>query len=417
MAILNGSVRPPSGIHGTVAVLALTFGTLVVAAAAPRETQREASVHRLEDLRQAPREMRFEDWRATLEEMRAAVDQFKKIADEVPQSIRAAADCAAGHQGESFAGTTNTTRRGVVDSQIGTLNGTHRIAVFTLDGIRVCMVAENVGPATEQPSRWIDRATHVVMESAVAGKSLRLVVDRGQSPTWQVNGVARPVDAAANEWRDRILAVLDARWELTTLHGQATSLRGEITSIRGEETSLRGQITSLRGHVTSMQGQITSLRGHETSLRGQITSIRGHETSLRGQITSAQGVITSLNTPGYPASDASRRIAEQAQRIEQIEREIQKYNADAKVAAIEKEIDKFEVERKVAEVLKQIDDFDVERKIEDVERRIADLKVGAKEQDLEKQIDSLDVQRRAAEIEHRIEAESARLKAAVAAIR
>lgn len=394
MAILNGTIRPLSRTGGIATVLAVITGTLLVAAAAPR----------------APRPDSPTRWIET-----------SPVTNAPQRDTRPATECSEGYGTESFSGTIESRGSNVISERVGSLNRVHRVILFSLDGTRLCMFGESVGSvdSTEVPSQWVGRAKRVIIEATNAGTTQRMVIEGGntQQALWQVNGVARPIDRAATEWRDRMLAMFDARWELTTVRGEETSLRGQATSIQGQETSLRGQITSLRGHVTSMQGQITSLRGHETAMRGQITSIRGHETSLRGQITSAQGVITSLNAPGSPSSDASRRIAEQARRIEQIEREIQKYNADAKIAAIEKEIDKFEVERKVAEVLKQIDDFDVERKVEEIERHIADLKVPEQVRDIERQIDQLDVEKRVAEIQRRIEAERPRLRAAVAAIR
>ena len=411
MTILNGTVRPSSTFRGTVAVLALTLGTLVVAAGAPRDAEPGSTA-------------RWVDNSPVPIVSPAPVSPAGGPVTAAPRlNTQRREECLSGHEGESFSGTINTSGRNginVIYEQVGTLNRINRIVLFPVDGIRLCMFGENVGPASNDlPSTWIGKADRVVMESSGGGASQRLVVERGTAPqtVWQVNGVTRPIDRAATEWRDRMLAMFDAHWELTTLRGQVTTLRGQITSLRGQETSLRGQITSLQGEVTSMRGRITSLRGEETSMRGRITSIRGQETSLRGQITSARGAITSIVGSSDRPSDADRRVAEYVRQIERIEREIRDYNADAKVATVEKEITQFDADRKIAEIEKQIDQFDLEKKVADVERRIAELNVDEKERELEREIDKIDVEKRAAEIQRRIDAERPRLKAAIAAIR
>jgi beta-lactamase regulating signal transducer with metallopeptidase domain len=417
MAILNDTVRPNSTIRGTVAVLALAVGTVVVAAAAPRSVRMDSTVRWVEVSPSAIASS------ATLvsppvgDSPAAAVSPATLLPRQ--RDARATTECAAGQAYASFSGRIDGSRNAVYE-QVGTLDGTHRIILFTVDAARLCLLAENVGPAdpADRPSSWIGTARRVVMQASSGNTTQRLVIEGGntQQATWQVNGASRPIDSAATEWRNRMLAIFDAHWELSTLRGQVTSLRGQITSIHGEETSLRGQITSLQGEVTSMHGRITSIRGEETSMRGRITSIRGHETSLRGQITSARGAITSIQA-GYRANDADRRIADYERQIERIEKEIRDYNADARVTEIEKEIERFDADRKAAEVEKRIKEFDLDRKVADVERRILELEVEKKVKNIEQEIDNVDYEKRAAEIERRIEAERPRLKAAIAAVR
>ena len=97
----------------------------------------------------------------------------------------------------------------------------------------------------------------------------------GPQTIWQVGGVERTLDKAAEQWRERMLAVLDTTWELSSLRGQVSSLRGQISSVRGQESSLRGEISSLRGEVSSMRGRASSVRGEESSLRGRSRRSRG----------------------------------------------------------------------------------------------------------------------------------------------
>ncbi len=305
MAILNGSRRPSASGRATIPMLAITAATIAIAAAAP-------GVARSTD------DVRWIESSPTNDVSLPAPSRSVIATPPVPAVQRPTStrdiDCSGLAGADSFQGTTSTTGGNLVYEKAGSINRTHRIVYYTVDGTRLCVFGENVGPADDKapPSRWLERASRVVMESTSGSTIHRLVVTGGAASQaqFQVNGAPRPLDASVKEWRDRMLAALDLMWEATMLRGEQTSLRGQITSIHGEETSLRGQITSLHGEVTSMQGRITSLRGEETSMRGRITSIRGQETSLRGQITSARGAITSINGSNYRQGDADRRIAD-----------------------------------------------------------------------------------------------------------
>ena len=400
MAILNRSPRPIRARYTRLPVVTITALTAVIAAAQPG----------------AEPETRATQW-INASPMAVATVAPKH---EMPQPVVNSDSCFARSNGRSFAGRTSTNGRDEIFERIGVLDNAHRVALFSIDGIRLCMFAESFGPAGENaaPSQWIGKASRVILESASTSTTQRMVLARATpEPLWQVNGSARPVDRSANEWRERMLAVLDAMWEKAVLEGQQTSLEGEITSLQGHETSLQGEITSLQGEVTSMEGRITAIRGEETSMQGRITSIRGHETSLQGQITSAQSAITSINAGRYPAADADRRIADYERQIERLEREIKEYNADAKAAAIEKEIKTFDADRKVAEIEKQIAAFDLDKKVANIERRIADLKVGDKVKGIEGEIRKLDADRQGAAIEKRLAQAAVQLKATIGAIR
>src|SRR5262249_11821092 len=154
-------------------------------------------------------------------------------------------------------------------------------------------------------SQWIGRAPRVVMEARRDRTVQRLEVSR-QATTWQVDGRARPFDAAARAWRDRMLDVLDTIWELSTLRGEVSTLRGEISTIYGERSTLEGEISTLRGEVSTLRGRISTARGEESSLQGEISTIEGHLSSLRGAISSEQGAISSLEAQRYDSSDAER---------------------------------------------------------------------------------------------------------------
>lgn len=400
MAILNRSPHPLRARYGWLPVFGVTALTAIIAAAHPGA---EPAARSTQWINASP-----------VTVARVAPDR------QTPQPIANSDSCFARSNSHSFAGRTSTNGREEIFERIGVLDNAHRLAFISIDGVRLCMFAESVGSEGENatPSRWVSAASRVILESASASSTHRMLFGRATpEPLWQVNGSTRPVDRSANEWRERMLAVLDAMWEKARLEGHRTSLQGEITSLQGHETSLQGEITSLQGEVTSMEGRITSIRGEETSMQGRITSIRGHETSLQGQITSAQSTITSINTGRYPAAEAHRRIADYERQIERIERELKEYNADAKAAVIEKEIRAFDADRKVAEIEKQIAAFDLDKKVADIERRIAALKVGDKVKDIEAEIRTLDVDRQVAAIEKRLAQAAAQLKTTIGAIR
>lgn len=351
------------------------------------------------------------------------------------QSSRAS-ECWSSAGDGSFNGSTSTSQIGgrtIIHEQIGS-RGTTRIIQKALGDVRVCLVAENVGDwrNPETPTRWLGVASRYVMEarrdpstgSGQAVQQLEGVREAGGSykVTWRVGGRDRALDAAAEQWRDRMLAVLDTTWELSRLRGEVSSLRGEISSVRGEQSSLRGEISSMRGHVSSLRGQISSVRGEESSLRGRISSIRGHVSSLRGAISSERGAISSLNAGRYGStpserSDLARMIARHEEAIDRIEKEIRDYNADAKVAAVEREIAALDVNSKVAAIEAEIRAYDVDSKVADVERRIAALDVEGKVAAIERKIGALDADRRGRDLENRRDSELKRLEAAITAIR
>ena len=261
----------------------------------------------------------------------------------------------------SFRGSRSTREVGgniVVFDQIGT-RGSTAVIQKSFGDLHVCLVADGV-PSREEgglPSQWVETAPRFLLEARRGSTVQELSGVRdptGTKLTWRVGGRSRPFDGGAEEWRDRLLDVLDTTWEISRLRGQVSSLRGEISSVRGQYSSLRGEISSLRGHVSSLRGRISSIRGEESSLRGRISSIRGAR-----------------------AHDGEERIAA-------VEREIAALNADRRVAEVEAEIRAFAVESKVAEVERRIKELDVEAKVEAIERRItaldADRRVAALEQ-------------------------------------
>ena len=324
-----------------------------------------------------------------------------------------------------FRGSSNSNSVGgrtVVYDMVG-WRGDDRIIQRTIGDLRLCMVAENMGDRSEsdRPSQWIGRSRRVVMEVQRGGTVQQLEFN-GSTPSWRVNGSTRSFDAAAQTWRDRMLDVLDTTWEISTLHGQESSMRGQISSIEGQRSSLQGQISSLQGQVSSMQGRISSVQGQESSLRGQISSIQGHVSSLQGAISSEEGAISSLTASRYNAGATERtrireRIAEHDARIERIERQIRDYDADSKIAAVERQIREYDAAGKTRAIEDEIRRFDLDRKVESIQRQISALDVRGKVSGIERQIDALDADRRVRRLEDRLDTELPRLNSAISAVR
>jgi predicted nucleic acid-binding Zn-ribbon protein len=308
---------------------------------------------------------------------------------------------ASGYRNFSGSSTINSGR---VIQRIGR-SGRERVAQLTFDDLRVCMVTDGYdGSDLTAPSDWIGQADRIVLETERGNDVRRLEIDDRRT-TWTINGRSVAMDEGTQSWRRAMLDLLDASWEVSFLRGQESSLRGEISSIQGERSSLQGEISSLRGEVSSMMGEISSLRGEESSLRGEISSIRGHESSLRGQISSERGAISSLEAQRWERNVDREAIASRIRRhqdaIREIEDEIVRYNADARVREVERRIDSHATDRQVAAIERRIREFDVDGKVAAIERQIANLGVERQIRGFERDIDALDVDTRAVEINAR----------------
>jgi beta-lactamase regulating signal transducer with metallopeptidase domain/predicted nucleic acid-binding Zn-ribbon protein len=430
MAILNDDVRAASGRGMTISAIAFAACTLILAALQPSV---QASVGSIAIITPPAR--------AGLPQL-TAPPATTPVASPAQAVAGSGSPCITrfddfvgttsirgdgGREMGSFSGRTTIRGAGAADAsveQIGT-SGTDRIIQKNFGDLRVCMVAEGVdgSNSAERPSQWLGRARRVVLESRRGKDVKRLEIapySTGQKISWQVGGADRTFDAAAQQWRDRVLETLDTTWEISSLRGQVSSLRGEISSLRGEESSYRGEISSLQGEISTMRGRQSSLRGEESRLRGEISSIQGHLSSLRGAISSEQGNISSLTAGGYGVGDSSRTrdaIDHLQAEIARIEREIRDYNASAKVAAVERQIDALATDTKTAAIDADIKSFDVNGKIAAIEKTIAALDVDGKSAAIERQITALDSDRRVRQLEDRRDQELKRLDAAIAAIR
>jgi len=347
---------------------------------------------------------------------------------EAPTALQTRTDGSCwlrGSDRDDFSGYTNTDERGMILERVGTSGGA-LIIQQRFGDTRVCMRAENGSTdGRNTPTAWAGRASRVIIETDRGGSTAHLDINRAGGPaqmTWRVNGTERPFDAAAQAWRDAVLAALDQTWEISSLRGDESTLRGEISTLRGEESTLRGEISTLRGEISTMRGEQSTVRGEESMLHGEISEIQGHLSALRGQISAERGAISSLEASRYGlgSADRDRLTAERKaheDEIVRLERELRDYDEASQIAAVEKRIRALNADRKAAEIEEQIRKFNEDGKTAAIEKQIEALNVGGKTAEIEKRIMALDVDRRTRQLESRLEDAVKKLQQALAAIR
>jgi predicted nucleic acid-binding Zn-ribbon protein len=331
--------------------------------------------------------------------------------------------------GGRFSGTMSINDRGGVRiiSGVGIRDG-DRIIQRWVDDLRLCLRASGNVEFEDDGARLagIGSGGLVVMEAQLGERLQALVIRNdgaGEQLTWRIDGAVRPVDAEVERWRAQITDVLAQYAGIVMLRGERSSLRGRISSIRGQRSSLRGQISSIRGQRSSLQGQISSIRGRRSSLRGEISAARGRVSSLRGQISSARGHVSSLegqidhhhsainglDASRYGASPEELAVIDAAQRrheeaIDALERQLEDYDLDARVAELEQEIAAYDLEDRIAQIESRMSTSDEATRVAEIEEQIAALDVEGRVAEIEAQIEALEVEGRVAAIEAEIEA-------------
>lgn len=406
MAILNAPTRPATQRRIVLPAVAAAAVTVCIAAAQPSATPRTP----------APAPLRPVLARDVAVRPVAAVRAMTTAPMPSAPVVTRQESCWSRGTDGTFSGTVSMSD----DNGVSTIyersgrTGSEVIVQRAFDGLRICARAEGLRDDDALPSSWASRASRVVLETDQRGDVRQMNISGGQA-TYAVNGAQRGVDASAQAWQSRLLALLDATWELSQLRGRESSLRGEISSIHGQRSSLQGEISSLHGEVSSMRGRIASLRGEESSLSGRISSIRGDLSSLQGQISSEQGAISSLtaarNQSGADSDRINRRVAQHREAIRELEEEIRRYDVDARVRAVERERAELNVDRQVEAIERQIAQFDLESRVAEVNRRIADLRVDESVAAIERQITALDSPRRIRALEARVAEALERLRA------
>lgn len=298
----------------------------------------------------------------------------------------------------------------------------------TIGGIRICVTADGVNaPVGSRMSQLVNQANHVLIETQSGSTAHAMEITReaggATRTTWRVNGVERPADAVFEAWRAGVMAVTDTMWEIASIRGLVGSLQGEISTIQGQRSTLQGEIATMQGELSTLQGRIATLRGEESTLHGRISSIRGQLSTLQGAVATEHGAISSLQGARFATdSDAGRAqiaaaIAGHEQNILRLQREIQQFNVDAKVAEVEREIAGLNTPTKVEQVERQLQGFDLAGKVAAVEQRIRNLNVEGQVAAIERRIRDLDADRRVSEFETRRTGDLEKLRTAIAAIK
>lgn len=121
----------------------------------------------------------------------------------------------------SFSGTLSMSG-GRIQEQIGR-RGSERVIQSSFGDLRVCMVTGGFdGERDDRPSQWPLHSDRVLLETRLPNDVRSLEVINGRF-TYQVNGAVRPLDVAAQEWRDDLLRLLDVTWDLGQLRGRVSS--------------------------------------------------------------------------------------------------------------------------------------------------------------------------------------------------
>ena len=135
----------------------------------------------------------------------------------------------------------------------------------TFGDLRVCLrIDEGNVFETVRPSELMRRAGHAVLEAQRNGLVQQLELTREPDGAvradWRVNGVSRPLNAAVDTWRTRIVDVLDTSWEIFALRGREGELLGQMSLVqeRRKVNALREQIESLK--VNERTAEWDSLR-------------------------------------------------------------------------------------------------------------------------------------------------------------
>jgi beta-lactamase regulating signal transducer with metallopeptidase domain len=156
----------------------------------------------------------------------APITPVVTAAYQEPPMQAVAPECwGAEDRSRSFNGTMST-NGGTILEQIGR-RGRERVIQrsFRSGELRVCMVTTGFnGASDDRPSQWPQHSDRVILETRMPNDVRAMYVDNGRA-TYIVNGAAQPLDAAAREWRDNLLELLDPTWDHAQLRGRMSSLQ------------------------------------------------------------------------------------------------------------------------------------------------------------------------------------------------
>ena len=150
--------------------------------------------------------------------------------------------------------------------------GYTRVILKRFGDLRLCLFAEDAGEA-KAPSQIAGQAGRVLLEAWHADTLQQFEMTRplaeSSQAAWRVNGIDRPVDSAAHEWRRHMLSVLDTTWELAMLRGEGETPPRYERDRRARALELRraGELAQLRRNVDATARQAdpgSELAAHRT---------------------------------------------------------------------------------------------------------------------------------------------------------
>jgi hypothetical protein len=290
----------------------------------------------------------------------------------------------------------------------------------SFDDTFVCFWARDQGPGV--PSQLVGQRGTVVLETRRAGAIHQMEVTHpfdNAYVRWEINGVARPVDATAEAWRARLLALLDPLAEERVRERQTLGIRRAVTAVREEQRHLEGEIPALRAEVSAMQAEMASLRSQEEALRARSASFSDRFPLAESALE--QIAINSLRAVQPAIEDPAAKSRLQAS-IANRERSLAERRSERSAAL--KEPTFFEwnqqaeaIKVRVTDLQRQLETFNLDAKVAALQRRIAELNTYAEVSALEAELPAMMDARRLEEIRTRETAAVGPLISAIAAIR
>jgi beta-lactamase regulating signal transducer with metallopeptidase domain/predicted nucleic acid-binding Zn-ribbon protein len=299
---------------------------------------------------------------------------------------------------------------------------THHIVQHATSGMELCVRTNYSQPLREGDFQlaMLRPGDRQVLASRTpdSRQTLEIVrTDTGVEHTWFVDGVQRPFDETARQWRDVMLEVLSGYEAIDSIKGERGRLRGEIGRIRGEQGRLRGEIGRIRGEEGRLRGEIGRIRGQEARRHGETASIRGHEASMRGEIGSLRGRIASLQSARGATRDAETRarldaeIEDVREEIRRVEARIAEYDASGRIGEVPRAEGLSEAaQARIREIERQIEALNTDSRVREIEARLAASDRSQEIGEIERRIEALDVDRRVREVEQRLEPQVRRLQ-------
>jgi beta-lactamase regulating signal transducer with metallopeptidase domain len=267
-----------------------------------------------------------------------------------------------------------------------------RMHTSVVDGIRICAAVRGRTDetATFLPIGRVPVGVLITLASSGPDGEQRLEIagtNSGNSHTWTVNGRERPFDAAAAEWRDAMVALVQASIEKS---------RVRDASARGEAEVARMHAQESRAHLEADRAAVRERA---------VVEARAHSEIREAHRADEQAV---------QASEHARQIAE-VERVRQRDRAVEARGV-ADVRQAEAEARRQDMERNRVEQRRAVREV-VEARTTDAQRAVEERRAVAENvrraQESEQRAAQVQQQRRVAEVDARMAPLAERLKRAI----